>query len=239
LAAKKKAPAGASGMKTFYVILAVVAVVGIGAIVYAARGGSSGAMATEPVDMSEITDASQLMERARGETAGEPGAPVQMLVFSDYMCPGCAHWATNIEPMLKAEFVSTGKVHLTYYDFPLGGNFRYSFLAARAARCAGDLDRFWEYHDLLMAQQQTWSYSSSTPTSQFLQYAQQLGLDQSRFESCLRSDAHAETVTANRLLGETLGVGGTPTIFINGRRVGNEWNDYRRVRELVQAAGGA
>jgi protein-disulfide isomerase len=178
------------------------------------------------------------MEKAQGVTAGEANAPVQILVFSDYQCPGCAHWANSIEPMLKAEFVSTGKAHLTYYDFPLGGNFRHSFLAARAARCSGDQDRFWEYHDRLMQQQTTWSYSQSAPTSHLLQYAQDLGLDQQRFESCLRSDAHAETVTANRVLGETLGVGSTPTIFVNGRRLGSEWNDYSRVRSVVQAAGG-
>jgi protein-disulfide isomerase len=238
LAGKKKASAAqTSGMKNFYILLAVVAVIGIGAIVYVARSGDAD-MATAPVDMAQIADATELMERARGVSVGEESAPVQMLVFSDYQCPGCAHWANSIEPMLKNEFVATGVVRLTYFDFPLGGNFRHSFVASRAARCAGDQDRFWEYHDRLMQQQQAWSFSQSTPTGQFLQYGQDLGLDQRQFESCLRSDAHAETVTANRMLGETLGVGGTPTIFLNGRRLGNEWNDYNRVRSAVQAASG-
>lgn len=241
MAKKNVRPAGASGMKPFYIALAVIAVVGVGAIVYAARGGGGGGdMATQPVELSEIADGNQLLERAQGVAVGEATAPVQMLVFSDYQCPGCAHWATRIEPMLKAEFVSTGKVQLTYYDFPLGGNFRHSFVASRAARCAGDQGRFWEYHDHLMQQQQAWSFSANTPTSQFLQYAQELGLEARQFEGCLRSDAHAEAVTASRVLGETLGVGSTPTIFLNGRRLGNnEWQDYARVREAVQAAGGA
>jgi protein-disulfide isomerase len=225
-------------MTPFYVVLALIAVIGVGAIVYATRSGSDGGMATEPIDLRQLGDASALLERAEGVTVGPPDAPVQILVFSDYQCPGCAHWATQIEPMIKAEFVATGQVRLTYYDFPLGGNFKHSFVASRAARCAGDQGRFWEYHDRLMAQQPQWSYSQSTPTAYFLDLAGGIGIDQRQFESCLRSDAHAEVVTANRVLGETLGVTGTPTVFLNGRAV-RDWQNYGSVRSAIQAAGGA
>jgi protein-disulfide isomerase len=237
LARNRKAPAAAGGnMKTFYAIIAVVAILGIGAIFYAARTGSAG-MATEPLDITDVSDARALLERAQGVSIGEPQAPVQMIVFSDYMCPACAHWAGRIEPMLKAEFVATGKLHYTYYDYPLGGSFRHSFFASRAARCAGDQGRFWEYHDHLLGNQPAWSYSSGPPTAQFLQIGRDVGVEQGAFESCLRSDQHAEVVTANKLLGETLGVSGTPTVFINGRQLSN-WNEYEAVRAAVQAAGG-
>jgi protein-disulfide isomerase len=236
LAAKKKAPAGARNMKAFYGILAIIVVVGVAAILYATRSGG-GAMATEPLDLRQLGDASELLDRAQGVTVGEDDAPVQILVFSDYMCPACAAWAGQIETMVKAEFVATGKARLTYYDFPLGGNFKHSFVASRAARCAGDQGRFWEYHDRLLGTQQQWAYSQSTPTSYFIDLGRTVGVEPRSFESCLRSDAHAEVVTANRLLGETLGVGGTPTIFLNGRQL-REWNDYSAVRAAIQAAGG-
>jgi protein-disulfide isomerase len=224
-------------MKRFYGILAVIAVVGIGAIAYAmSRGG--GGMATEPLDMSLITDAATLLERAQGVTVGDAAAPVKVLVFSDFMCPACAHWSTQIEPNLKAEFIDTGKVQYTYYDFPLPGHV-HSFIASRAARCAGDQGRFWEYHDRLLSQQRTWAYQPATPTNQLLQFATEIGLDRTTFESCLRSDQHAELVTANVLLGQQLGVGGTPTVYVNQRRLGErEWGDYNAVRAAVQAAGG-
>lgn len=237
LANRKKAAANSgSNMKVFYAIIAVVAVVGVGAIFYAARSGGGG-MATEPLEFS-AEDAGALLERARGVSVGNDDAPVQMIVFSDYMCPACAHWAGRIEQMLKAEFVETGRVHYTYYDYPLGGSFVHTFVAARAARCAGDQGRFWEYHDRLLGTQSAWMYSNSTPVNQFLQMGRDLNLDMQTFESCVRSDQHAEVVTANRLLGETLGVRGTPTIFINGRQLA-EWSDYDAVRAAVQAAGGA
>jgi protein-disulfide isomerase len=237
VAARKNrtAPAGAPNMKIFYGILALVAVLGIGAILYA-RAGSSG-MATEPIDISQIGDASTLLERARGVNLGSDDAPVQLLVFSDYMCPGCGHWAGSIESLLKPEFIETGKVRLTYYDFPLGGSHRYSFVASRAARCAGDQGRFWEYHDRLFATQQSWSFSPGVPTDALLQIGRDVGVEPRSFESCLRSDAHAEVVTANRVLGETLGVNSTPTVFLNGRQL-REWSDYAAVRAAILAAGG-
>jgi protein-disulfide isomerase len=227
---------GAGNMKAFYAVIAVVAILGIGAILYAARSGTAG-MATEPLEIAQA-DVGPLLERARGVSVGEPDAPVQMIVFSDYMCPACAHWAGQIEQMLKAEFVATGRLHYTYYDFPLAPAHRHSFVASRAARCAGDQGRFWEYHDRLLGQQQSWMYSPGTPTDQLLQIGREVGVEQGAFESCLRSDAHAEVVTANKLLGETLGVGGTPTVFINGRQL-REWSSYPAVRAAVEAAGGA
>jgi protein-disulfide isomerase len=234
-AAARKAPAGGN-MKAFWAIIAVVALLGAGAIAYAARS-SGGAMATEPLEISP-EDARALLDQARGVSLGEADAPAQMIVFSDYMCPACGHWAGQIEQLLKAEFVETGRLHYTYYDFPLAPGHRHSFVASRAARCAGDQGRFWEYHDRLLGQQDSWMYSSGTPTDQLLQIASAVGVDQGTFESCLRSDAHAEVVTANKLLGETLGVSGTPTVFLNGRQL-REWNSYPAVRAAVEAAAGS
>jgi protein-disulfide isomerase len=222
-------------MKLFYGALAAIAVIGVAAIVYSARvGGSS--MATQPLEMSAITNASELTELARGMNLGADNAPVHILVFSDFMCPACATWAGQIEPMLKPEFVDQGKVRLTYHDFPLPQH-KFSFAAARAARCAGDQGKFWEYHDRLFATQREWSYGSSMPVDHFNQVARDVGLNTRTFGSCLRSDQHAEVVTANRMLGEVLRVTGTPTVFLNGRQLQN-WGDYGAVRTAVHEAGG-
>ncbi|HEX6133250.1 MAG TPA: DsbA family protein [Longimicrobiales bacterium] len=237
MAAKKK-NAPAKNMKPFYIALAAVAAIGIAGILYSMNRGG-GSMATEPLDMSQIADAESLLDRAQGISAGAENAPVQMIVFSDYQCPGCGHWAGQIEPLLKAEFVETGKVRYTYYDFPLVSIHQHAFLAARAGRCANDQGRFWEFHDRTFLGQAEWSFSGGAPVDQFTRYAGDAGLDVPAFTACLRSDRHAETVTANQLLGETLGVQGTPTVYINQRRLGDrEWSDYNAVRAAIQAAGG-
>jgi protein-disulfide isomerase len=238
-ARRKNAPARANNMKTFYIVLAVVAVVGVGAIVYAMnRGGGSGGMATQPLNLT-MASADSLLERARGITIGAEDAPVQMIVFSDFQCGACGIWTGRIEQNLKAEFIETGKVRYTYYDFPLISIHPHAFLAARAGRCASDQGRFWEYHDRVFANQNAWMYSQSAPVSQFTQYATDSGLDVSEFTQCLRSDRHADVVTANALLGEQLGVRGTPTVYVGQRRLGDrEWSDYSAVRAAIEAAGG-
>src|SRR5690606_16253448 len=224
-------------MKPFYVLLAAIAVIGIGAIFYSMRSGAE--MATEPLDMSTIANADSLLAQARGIPIGDENAPVQVIVFSDFQCGGCAHWTTNVEPLVKQEYVETGKVRYTYYDYPITSIHAHAFLAARAARCALDQDKFWEYHDRVFAGQYEWSYSRTAPVDIFTRYATETGLDVDEFTQCLRSDRHAETVTANALLGQTLGVNGTPTVYINQRKLGDrEWQDFATVSAAIQAAGG-
>lgn len=215
--ATAKNPKG-SNLKPFYLLLGIVALVGLALIVYQGRKGKgAGEASTAPVDLQSL-DARALLEKARGVKVGPDSAKVQVMVFSDYMCPACGYFATNIQPLIEEQFAKTGKVQFTYYDFPLGGTHVHSFLAARAARCAEDQGKFHDYHSLLFRQQNGWSFAGSPPVDQFNDFAQQLGLDAAKFQDCLNSDAHAELVTANYQLGQQLGVNATPTVIINGRR---------------------
>ena len=235
---KNRGAAATRNMKPFYIALAVIALLGIGAILYSQTSG--GETATDLVDMTQLAEGTALVNEAQGITVGPDNAPVQVIVFSDFMCPGCRAWATQFEPIIKNEFVANGKVRYTYYDFPLVPAHRFSMLAARAARCAGDQNKFWEYHDMLFGRQDQWSYGQDMPTNQLLQYGTELGLNAGDFESCVRSDKHAQLVSANKKLGDTLGVGGTPTVYVNGKKLGDrEWNSADAVRNAIIAAGGA
>jgi protein-disulfide isomerase len=230
---RRNTRATSSSLKPFYIILGIVAVVGLGALALALRGGDTAGAATAPVEMTDLQNPQELVARARGVAAGPADAPVQVIVFSDYMCPYCADFARGVEQQIKAEYVATGRAQFVYYDFPLGGSHVHSFIAARAGRCAEEQERFWEYHDLLLGRQTSWMYERSVPMRQFNEYARELGLDEGAFRECLNSDRHADLVTANYMLGNRLGVGGTPTVFINGRRVDRPltWTD---VRDMIE-----
>jgi protein-disulfide isomerase len=225
-----------SNLKPFYILLGVIALLGVSLMVYGQIRSGGGDASVEPVNL-EAMDARALMEKARGVRVGPDSAAVQVMAFSDYMCPACAYFAASIEPQLLQEFVQTGQVQYIAYDFPLGGTHIHSFLAARAARCAEDQGKFWEYHKQLLAQQNAWSYSREAPVAQFQSYAQQLGLDTDTFGACLNSDRHAELVTANYQLGQQAGVGGTPTVFVAGRQSlsPNDWDVLRS--EIRRALG--
>lgn len=179
-----------------------------------------------------------LLRLAQPLERGEGAAPIVIMDFSDYSCPACRQFATQVKPILDAAYVDQGLIRFQYYDYILG-SFPNSFLAARAARCAEDQGAYWAFHDHLYRAQDAWSRQADAAPS-FEEYASQLGLDRGNFRSCLRSDRHAETVSANVLLGRELGVSGTPTIFLNtgegrARRI-EEWNNASQISALIDEA---
>ena len=225
------------GMKAFYIALAVIALAGVGWIAYSLTGGGAGATAIAPVDMEGLDDPQALLDAARGIELGEPDAPVQVIVFSDFTCPACRTFNQAVEPRLKSELIASGDVRFTYYDYVLAmqptGAHRHGFIAARAGRCAADLGRFWELHDVLFARQNEWSLEAS-PVDRFVEYAGAVGIDGAAFRACLTSDRFADVVTANRMLGDNLGVRGTPTVYVAGR-VLSQWSSYDALKAAVEA----
>lgn len=197
-------------MKNFYIIIGVVAVAGIAIIALVLRGG--GSAATEPVDLGELADA-ELLELAQGMVYGDPDAPVTIMEFGNYQCGGCAAFALTVKPQVDMAYIETGQAKLVYYDFPFP-NLPHSFLAARAVRCAGDQERYFDYHDVVFRTQRDWSVPSS-PVGHFEDLAEDLELDTDAFDACLNSDRFADVVTANSTLGQRLGVSVTPTLFVH------------------------
>jgi protein-disulfide isomerase len=233
-APKKSLPGEGPDLKKFYLILALVAVAGIGWIGYSVMNrGTSAAMA--PIQLTGVENPQELLRQAQGVVAGNvEGTAAQVLVFSDFTCPACQRYVAFVEPQVKSEFVQNSMIRYIYYDYPLGGDgqHRYGFLAARAARCAGEQGKFWEYHDLLFGRQAEWSYTPQPPVDDFVEFSSRLGMNAGTFRGCLESDKYADVVTANRLLGDQLGVSGTPTVFIGSRSM-PDWSNYEAVREAI------
>lgn len=227
----KQAAVPARPNRLYLIIGGIAAVIAVVAIITMRGGGGSGA--TEPVEIAlEPAD----LQRARGVSMGLESAPVQIHEFADFQCPACAQFSTFAHPLIKERLVDGGLVRLVRYDFPLISIHPHAFLAARAGRCAEDGGLFWEFHDVLYGRQPSWS-PQRDPRPDFVSYASLVGLDAREFEACLRSDRHAEEVTRNLRLGESLGVNGTPSFLLNGQRV--SFADYRDIEERVfQITGG-
>ena len=197
-------------MRNFYIVVLAVALICGGALLHAMRGGSA---TTEAVDLGEL-EQQELIEMARpGGVYGDPEAPVTIMEFGDYQCFGCKQFGLFVKPELDRAYIRTGQAKLVFHDFP-GPYHAHAFLAARAVRCAGDQDLYFEYHDLVLRTQEDWA-SMNRAIGHFNDLADELRLDQGRFRDCLESDRHAEVVTANMRLGAALGVTGTPTLFVH------------------------
>jgi protein-disulfide isomerase len=230
LVAKSSKASPPADRNRLYLILGGLGLAVVAAIaVFSVRGGQAATVPLAgPLDPAEV-------QRARGVALGTEEAPVLLYEFADYQCPACAQFATFAHPLIKERLVDPGLVRFVRYDFPLVMSHPHAFLASRAARCAEDQNRYWEYHDVLYGRQPTWS-AQRDPGSEFEAYAELLGMDRRQFQQCLRSDRHADEVTRNLRLGESLQVRGTPTLMLNGEHI--TVRDYRELEERVFEAAG-
>jgi protein-disulfide isomerase len=113
-----------------------------------------------------------------------------------------------VEPKLYREYVEDGTLRIEWRDFPYRG--QESVNAAVAARAAQAQGRFWEYHDLLYENQ-----FSGFSDENLMSFAKVAGLDTRRFEDDYESGRYAGAVQADFQEGQSIGVNGTPTFFIN------------------------
>ncbi len=139
---------------------------------------------------------------------GPANAAITIIEFSDYQCPFCTKWQTEVWPEIQKAFPT--QVRLVYRDFPLYGLHDNAEGAAEAANCAGEQGAYWKYHDKLFAAE------NGLGAAAFIQYADELGLDGEKFSSCLESGTAKEEVKADYEYASQLGVSSTPTFFING-----------------------
>jgi len=224
-----------SGMTRFYWLLGAVAILGIGIVGYAVVSKREDPTVSQPIGVVGLEDPGTLMSLARGVEKGDAQAPITIVEFGDFQCPVCGEFERLVKPFIDAEFVNTGRAKFVFYDFPLSIHPN-AFLAARAARCAEDQGKFWEYHDNLFQNQSEWSPILS-PAGIFEDYAALVGLEPGTFGSCLRSDRHAGLVTANMALATQLQAPGTPTIMVRrGRGVGRRVpHSIEGIREAIMA----
>jgi protein-disulfide isomerase len=156
----------------------------------------------------------ELIALAQGVESGNPDASVTVMEFGDYQCPACQSFFRQAKPILDVSYIEPGRIRFVYYDFPLEAAHPNAFLAARAARCAGDQNAYWQFHDVLFTNQLSWA-GQADPVGDFSRYSEDLGLDEDAFRQCLQSDRHAQVVSANQLLGLQLGAQSTPTVIID------------------------
>lgn len=141
-----------------------------------------------------------------GPSLGAEAAVVTIVGFGDYQCPFCARSEATIRELLE-RYPETLRYVQRHHPLSIHPEARG---AAEAAVCAEAQGRFWDYHDLLFANQ------SSQARDALTGYAEQLGLDTAAFEQCLSSEATARRVQRDIDAARGAGASGTPAFFVNG-----------------------
>ncbi|MBT4384310.1 DsbA family protein [Candidatus Peregrinibacteria bacterium] len=147
---------------------------------------------------------------------GDANAPVTIIEFSDFQCPYCARFFTDTMGSLKAEYIDKGLVKLVFRDFPLPSHTQ-AQLAAEAAECAGETsdEKYYEYHDMLFEKTASWSYQEDAE-EKLIAYGDEIGVD---IRTCLANGEQTEEVQKDYAAARGYGVSGTPTFFINGKKL--------------------
>jgi protein-disulfide isomerase len=163
---------------------------------------------------------------------GNASAPVMLEEFGDFQCPPCG----LLHPELKEIEKQYGdKLVVSFRQFPLPQIHKNAYDAARAAEAAGLQGKFWEMHDMLYEKQKEWEFAVDG-RKVFTDYARTLGLDAERFSRDLGGDVATGRVALDIRRGKSLGVQGTPTIFINGKLVGQDDMTRAGLTMLIDAA---
>jgi len=164
---------------------------------------------------------------------GSAGAPVLLEEYSDFQCPTCG----RMHPIIKALLAKyPTQLRVGFRHFPLATIHPYARESARAAEAAGSQGRFWEMHDLLYEKQVEWS-TANPARPLFVQYAQSLGLDATRFQQDIDSAGVAMKVVNDERRALSLGLTGTPSFYINGRPLAFEQaNDLAKLSAAVERA---
>lgn len=153
---------------------------------------------------------------ATGEPAlGSPQARVTIDEFGDFQCPYCGEFVRETEPRIVASYVATGKVRIVWHTVAFIGP--ESILAARAAWCAQQRGKFWDYFALLY-QHQDGENTGTFNTARLERWAGDAGMDRGAFGECLAGPQSVAGLEAGRREAERSGVTGTPTFFVNGKK---------------------
>jgi protein-disulfide isomerase len=188
-----------------------------------------------------ITVTPAALPETDGLSMGDPNAVATIEVFEDFQCPACRNFTENTEPLIIQELVSTGKARYVFHHYPfLDGNgvgsIGESDQAANAAMCANEQDKFWDMHSILFA---NWNGENQGAFSnrRLQAMAESVGLDMESFNSCFSARKYESEIQADFDLGQQMGVSGTPTVFVNGRRVGEtrQVPSYQEIAEAVNA----
>jgi len=160
---------------------------------------------------------------SRDAILGNPNAPVTLVEYGDYQCPFCGQFFAQTEQQIVSNYVNTGKVRMVFRDFAFLG--AESTAAANAAQCANDQGKLWPYHDALYTAKEADFNKGGREDDNFftpaelLRLGQQVGLDMTKFTSCVNGMSDVNIVSDEQTAATNAGINSTPTFYVNGTQL--------------------
>ncbi len=166
---------------------------------------------------------------------GKEDATVTLVEYGDFECPACGQYFPLVK-QIKEEFKDD--IRFEFRHFPIVSAHPTATAAHRAAEAAGKQGKFWEMHDQLYERQMEWRSTSSSinpnAIKTFETYAQELGLNVEQFKTDYSAGSTLGTISADTARGNTDGVTGTPSFYINGKKI-EENSTFDSIEEMRKA----
>ena len=217
-----------------FIIIAVVLLAGLLTVLYLQRS------AFQTPDAAPAASTSRAASPADpGEVGAEPphalgnaNAPVTLEEFGDFECPPCG----LLHPILKSLGAEYGpaKLRIIFREFPLVPNHAHALAAARAAEAAGLQNKFWEMHDMIYEHQKDWHQTFDVRPI-FEDYATKIGMNLEQFRHDNASEIVEQRIFLDGKRAHSLGVQGTPTVYLNGREVPFESLAPEKLKALIDS----
>ena len=180
----------------------------------------------KPVDMADMNKPGELGD----EVLGKANAPVTIVEYASLSCPNCQKFHAETLPKLKKAYIDKGKVRLVFREFPIGHS---SAAAALAVRCAPAKDYF-KVVDKYYATQKDW-VAQEIKKDDIYKVVQTFGVKRDKFETCLTDQRINDALVAVKTRGRAFGVAGTPTFFVNGKKVAGAVS-FEEIQPVIEAA---
>jgi protein-disulfide isomerase len=186
----------------------------------------------------QITPVARPMEN--GKAVGNPDAKIKITVYEDFQCPACKEYSSSIESqLLQSSYITNGQVYYEFMQFPFIDSqsvSKESRQAANASMCALAQGRFWDYHDILFANQTGENVGAYTD-KRLQAFAESLGLDMTEFNKCFKADQYSAEIEQDYQEGISLGVNSTPTVLLNGKEITpGQIPTYAQMQAAIEAA---
>jgi protein-disulfide isomerase len=190
--------------RRFIIVLAIV-IIGLGGLFVFTRNKAQ-------------APGSETVTAVSNHTEGNTASGVKLLVYGDFQCSACVAFYP-IEKQVVDKYID--KISFTFREFPLDSIHPNARASARAAEAAGLQGKFFEMHNMLYENQDSW-LNSTSPLTVFEKFATMLGLDANKFKTDFSSEAVNSTINADYKEGTQRGVSGTPSYYLNDKLLNNE-----------------
>ncbi len=203
--------------KRFWGVLAVIIIV-LGGIYFVTAKEEAG---TSSGEAGKVTN----------HLKGEGASGVVLTEYGDFECPACGQYYPIVKQLYEKY---KGDIKIQFRNFPLFQIHPNAIAGARAAEAADLQGKFWEMHDKLYENQQSWT-TSRNPQSDFEQYAKEIGMDIEKYKTDHNSKLANDRIQADIREGNRLKVDSTPTFFIDGKKVSSPGSleDFSKVIEAA------